>query len=55
MEWRAIFHQARLNQSKYKGEGSRLAGVAAFVNKYDKALAGEYKQIAKRISELEKV
>jgi len=53
MEWRAMFNQAKLNPVKYKGEGSRLAGIAAFVNMYDKALAQEYKQIAKKIMELD--
>jgi len=53
MEWRALFHQATLYPTKYKGQGSRLAGIAAFVNNYDKALAQEYKQIAKKIMELE--
>jgi retron-type reverse transcriptase len=53
MNWRAQFHQASLNPEKFKGDGLKLMGVAAFVNKYNPILSGKYKEIAQAVIKLE--
>lgn len=53
MEWRAIFHQAALNPEKFKGNGLRLMGIAAFVNHYNSTLSTKYKEIAREVSKFE--
>jgi len=53
MQWRAIFHQSALSPQKYRGDGLRLTGIAAFVNRYDKALASRYMEIGNRVKEEE--
>lgn len=52
MKWRAMFHQASLNPQKFVGEGSKLMGIAAFVNKYDPVLSNKYKNIARDVTKL---
>lgn len=49
MKWRAIFHQAVLNPEKFKGDGLKLMGIAAFVNKYNSVLSTKYKKIAREV------
>jgi len=49
MEWRATFHQASLHPKRFEGEGLRLMGIAAFVNKYNSALSKQYKEIAQEV------
>jgi len=51
--WRAIYHQASLEPTKYLGQSSKLKGIAAFVNEYNNELATNYFNIADRIAELE--
>lgn len=53
MEWRATFHQASLNPGKYKGKGLKLLGIASFINRYNSDLSNKYKQIAKKVIEIE--
>ena len=51
--WRAIFHQAAHEPTKYLGQSSKLKGIAAFVNEYNKEVATNYFNIADNIAELE--
>jgi len=53
MEWRAMFHQASLDPKKFKGEGLKLMGIAAFVNKYNSILSKQYKEIAREVIKFE--
>jgi RNA-directed DNA polymerase len=53
MRWRATFHQASLNPEKYKGDGLKLMGMASFVNRYDPTLSKKYKQVARKVIELD--
>ncbi len=53
-KWRAIFHQAKNNPSKFVGQSLKLSGIAAFVNQYDSSLAKIYFQIAEDVLRLEK-
>lgn len=53
MRWRAAFHQASLHPASFEGQGLRLLGIAAFVNKYDSILSQRYKEIACAVTELE--
>lgn len=53
MEWRAMFHQASLDPKKFKGEGLKLMGIAAFVNKYNSILSNQYKEIAREVIKCE--
>ena len=55
MQWRATFHQASLDPARFMGQGLTLMGIAAFVNRYDPALSGQYKQIAREVIEFESV
>ena len=51
--WRAIFHQAANEPTKYLGQSSMLKGIAAFVNEYNNELSTNYFNIADQITELE--
>jgi len=51
--WRAIFHQAAHEPTKYLGQSSKLKGIAAFVNEYNSELSTDYFNIADKITELE--
>jgi len=51
--WRALFHQAAYEPTKYLGQSSKLKGIAAFVNEYNNELSTNYFNIADRVSELE--
>jgi len=53
MDWRAMFHQASLDPKKFKGEGLKLMGIAAFVNKYNSILSNQYKEIAREVIKCE--
>jgi len=53
LEWRAMFHQASLDPKKFKGDGLKLMGIAAFVNKYNSILSEQYKEIAREVVKLE--
>ena len=53
LNWRAQFHQATLNPEKFKGDGLKLMGIAAFVNKYNPILSEQYRQIARAVIRLE--
>ena len=53
MNWRAQFHQAALNPEKFKGDGLKLMGIAAFVNQYNSILSEKYKEIAQAVIKLE--
>lgn len=53
MKWRATFHQASLNPEKYRGDGLKLMGIAAFVNRYDPTLSKKYKQVARNAIKLD--
>ncbi len=44
--WRAMFHRASLHSEEFKGRDNELAGVAAFINQYDRELAARYREIA---------
>jgi RNA-directed DNA polymerase len=50
--WRAMFHQASMEPSKYTEKYSFLKGIASYVNEYNTELASEYFTIAKKVSEL---
>lgn len=51
--WRAMFHQATLDPSKYVGQSKSLKGIASFINGYDSKLATKYFGVANKVSELE--
>jgi RNA-directed DNA polymerase len=53
MQWRAMFHQASLAPKKFRGEGLRLMGIAAFVNKYNPTLSKQYKETARKVIKFE--
>ena len=50
--WRAMFHQAAREPTKYLEQSSKLKGIAAFVNEYNKELSTNYFKIADNIAEL---
>ncbi len=51
--WRAMFHQASLNPSKFLGKSQTLTGISAFVNEYNPELASKYFDISDKVSHLE--
>ena len=51
--WRAMFHQASVEPSKFLGKSQTLTGISAFVNEYDGKLASIYFNIAGRVVRLE--
>ncbi len=53
MRWRATFHQASLHPAAFQGQGLRLMGIAAFVNRYDRLLGQRYKSIARCVHQLD--
>lgn len=53
MNWRAQFHQAASNPERFKGDGLKLMGIAAFVNQYNPILSENYKEIAQAVIKLE--
>jgi RNA-directed DNA polymerase len=46
---RATFHQASLKPNKFRTEGDRLSGLAAFVNMYDINRGADYLKIARNV------
>lgn len=51
--WRAMFHQASIEPSKFVGQSQNLKGIASFINEYAPELAVKYFDTANRLSELE--
>lgn len=50
--WRAMFHKAELEPTKYLEQSSKLKGIAAFINEYNNELSTKYFKIADKIAEL---
>jgi retron-type reverse transcriptase len=51
--WRAMFHQASAEPSKFLGKSQSLTGISAFVNQYDPKLASRYFDVADKVAHLE--
>lgn len=52
-KWRAMYHRASLEPSKYIGQSAYLKGLASFVNEYNHDIALEYFTVASNVAALE--
>lgn len=51
--WRAMFHQASVDPSKFLGKSQTLTGISAFVNEYNPELASRYFDVSDKVADLE--
>ncbi len=51
--WRAMFHQASFDPSKFLGKSQMLKGMSSFINEYNSKLSSKYFDIAEKVARLE--